>query len=633
MDEQNKEQIQEQNRMKNQEDHKLGEWSATAICGNDIGSSCLYVSVLSTRFGGILSPILLLFVSAALFLYRKVYAEVGEALPLNGGTYNCLLNTTSKYKASIAACLTILSYIATCVISATTAIVYLYSLPIFSGIAPDEKIYYILFTTTGLLVLFAFITIIGIGESAAVALCIFIFHLVTLTVFSFITAYYIIFTDGLSILLSNFAIPVYQGHELSFFVTIKDAIANLGKHWKELFFAVFFGFSSALLGISGFESSSNFIEEQKKGVFVKTLRNMWLVVTIFNPLIALFVLGTHPLSIICGSHAGGEADLPGNLADMAHMTGGNWLHTLIVIDAVLVLAGAVLTSYVGVTGLCRRMALDRCLPQVLLKLNRRGTSHIIIISFCILCASILFLTKGEVATLAGVYTISFLSVMSLFAIGNMLLKVYRSRLKRDHIAPWHTVIIALISALIGVTGNICIDGNYVIVFLFYFIPTLIIVSLMFLRLDIFRAILAALESITKKLNKWTGEAKNYFLDQIETINNQRVIFFTRGDDSVSLNKAMMYVLHNEHTNNIKVVHLYQDEGQIPEKLEKDLEFLDGIYPKLNIEFVKIKGKFTPEFIDQLSKDFQVAKNYMFIGCPSESFPYNLSDLGGVRLII
>ena len=323
---------------------KLSEWFATAICGNDIGSSCLYVSVLCTRHAGIFAPFLLGFVSATLYLYKKVYAEVGEALPLNGGTYNCLLNTTSKYKASIAACLTILSYIATCVISATTAISYLYSLHgSYPSIIPEGTMFYILLSTTVLLGIFAVLTITGIGESAAVALGIFLFHLVTLTVFSFATAYYIIFTDHGVTLLSNLAIPDYTTEGV--LISLSNALENALTHWQFIFFALFYGFSSALLGISGFESSSNFIEEQERGVFVKTLRNMWLVVTIFNPLIALFVLGTSPLSYVCSPlEHGGEANLPGNLNEMALLT-GNWLQTVIVIDAVLVLAGAVLTSY------------------------------------------------------------------------------------------------------------------------------------------------------------------------------------------------------------------------------------------------------------------------------------------------
>ena len=55
--------------------------------------------------------------------------------------------------------------------------------------------------------------------------------------------------------------------------------------------ALFFGFSASMLGISGFESSANFVEEQQPGVFPKTLRNMWIAVSFFNPVMALLVLG------------------------------------------------------------------------------------------------------------------------------------------------------------------------------------------------------------------------------------------------------------------------------------------------------------------------------------------------------
>ncbi len=89
--------------------HKHGglkELPATAICGNDITSSVLYVSALSIIAGGKWACLSLLFVAAVLFLFRGIYSEVVGALPLNGGAYNALLNTTSKRWASIAAVLT-----------------------------------------------------------------------------------------------------------------------------------------------------------------------------------------------------------------------------------------------------------------------------------------------------------------------------------------------------------------------------------------------------------------------------------------------------------------------------------------------------------------------------------------------
>lgn len=601
--------------------NKLSEWFATAICGNDIASSCLYVSVICTRFGGCFSPILLLFISGILYLFKKIYAEVGEALPLNGGTYNCLLNTTSKYKASIAACLTILSYIATCVVSATSGMCYLASLHDSYPAFPEINI---ILSTFILLLIFALLTIIGIGESAVVALIIFLFHIVTLIIFCIIAGYYVIMNP--SIILHNIVIPKTGFTDA--FIPVSDVFSNIISYWKELFFALFFGFSSALLGISGFESSANFIEEQKKGVFVKTLKNMWILVSIFNPLIAFLALGTCEMSFIANPE--NEANL---LADIANKTGGYLLHTFIVVDAVLVLSGAVLTSYVGVTGLCKRMALDRCLPQFLLKENRRGTNHIIILSFFLLCSSILLITQGKVITLAGVYTISFLSVMAIFAVGNILLKIYRSGLKRNIIASYPEVIMAFLAVVVGIIGNVAIDEQNIIVFLIYFIPTMVMVTIMFLRLSIFRVILYILETITIKINEWTGNMKHNLLKQIDTINSHRVIFFTRGENSSSLNTAILYVLHNEPTNNIKIIHLYKKEEDIPEQLSRDITFLNQLYPQMDIEFVKIKGEFTPEYIEKLSEELKVPKNYMFIGCPHERFPYNISEFGGVRLII
>ena len=107
---------------------KLGQLAATAICGNDITSSCLYVSALTITYAGQYAFIALLIVAAVLFLFRRIYGEVVGALPLNGGAYNVLLNTTSKSNASVAACLTILSYMATAVISASEAMHYLHTL-------------------------------------------------------------------------------------------------------------------------------------------------------------------------------------------------------------------------------------------------------------------------------------------------------------------------------------------------------------------------------------------------------------------------------------------------------------------------------------------------------------------------
>ena len=168
---------------------KLGQLEATAICGNDITSSCLYVSALTIGYAGPWAFLALILVAVVLFLYRKIYGEVVGALPLNGGAYNVLLNTTNKTNASVAACLTILSYMATAVISASEAMHYLHGL---IHALP------VIMATVGVLTIFLMLTIAGIGESAIVAVIIFIIHLSTMAI--------LIVSGGLYVAMNGLAI-------------------------------------------------------------------------------------------------------------------------------------------------------------------------------------------------------------------------------------------------------------------------------------------------------------------------------------------------------------------------------------------------------------------------------------------
>jgi len=681
----------------------LGALAATAICGNDITSSCLYVSALALLTAGRWAPVALLLVVGLLYLFRSIYGEVVGALPLNGGAYNALLNTTSKYRASVAACLTILSYMATAVLSANEAIHYL------QGLWPVHWSYvWIMGATISLLGLFMVLTIIGISESAVVAIGIFVFHLSSLTLLVLVGLIYVA-TSGISVFTANLHTPTEMGMGPS----------------------LFFGFSAALLGISGFESSANFVEEQAEGVFPKTLRNMWIAVGVFNPLIALLALAIIPLGDL------NDANKTALLADMGTVVGhGAWLAWIISVDAVLVLSGAVLTSYVGVTGLINRMSLDRCLPQFLLKTNRRGTPHYIIITFFLLAVSVLLITQGDLESLAGVYTLSFLSVMALFCLGNILLKVKRARLPRPVRAPWSYVIAAILAVVAGIIGNTIVrrpanlfyvspagkieheasfvllgprgettlevaagsslaevveqvnastaktgikaqatastlalvtneigsdaeielrilhgqfeiagaHGDHAIaqgadgmsnlrVFLQYFLPALLMVSVMLGRIALLKASMFVVRGTIGALLKPMHNTVLWMRQKIDEINSQQFVFFTRGDDIANLNNAMLYVKNNEHTNRIKIVTVVKNSREVPAGLEQELRFLDEAYPSIDIEFVVLEGAFGPELIEELSQQWGIPKNFMFIGSPGDHFLFGLAELGGVRLII
>ncbi len=579
---------------KEREGRKLSELAATAICGNDITSSTLYVSALSIVYAGRWAPLSLLIVAGVLYFFRSIYSEVVGALPLNGGAYNALLNTTSKFRASIAACLTILSYMATAVISASEGMHYVSSL--WGGLPVMEA-------TIALLAVFMILSIIGITESSRVAIVIFIFHLVSLTVLVVVGGTFVAL-NGVDTLMANLATPTENGFVL----------------------AIFFGFSAAMLGISGFESSSNFVEEQKRGVFPKTLRNMWVAVSVFNPIMAFLALALLPIPEV-GQHQ--EA----LLSHMGYLSGGSTLQWIISIDAALVLSGAVLTSFIGVNGLVRRMTLDRCLPQFLLKTNSRGSTYRIIIGFFLLAVSILLLTAGDLKALAGVYTISFLGVMALFALGNILLKVKRTRLPRPTRASWPAILMGMTAVLAGLVGNAIMNPQYLKVFLQYFIPTFLIVTIMLTRIDLLKAVLYLIRTAIASFVRPMGTLTESIRSRIEQINSQQVVFFTRGDNVANLNNAMLYILRNEHSSRVKIVTVVNDKSEVPPKLEKDLEFLDEAYPSIDIEFLVLEDRFNPGLVQKLSQQWNIPTNLMFIGSPGKSFPYGLAELGGVRLII
>lgn len=543
-------------------------------------------------FTGIYAPFILGVVALVLFFYKAVYTEVVEALPINGGVYNCLLNATSKTLAAIAGVTTILSFVATTVISAKVAIEYLGTL-FHIPVVPF---------TGALLLIVALLVKSGIKDSSRVALGIFIFHIISLLLF---------FVLGLIHFLQNNSYLIENLLHTSTFIT-RDGMLK----------ALFFGFSASLLGISGFESSANFIEEQQPGVFRKTLRNMLVGVAIINPLVALVALNTAPISQIVLS----KEFL---LADLAKTLGGTLFQNIIVLDAYLVLLGAVITSFVGVSGLMYRMATDACLPEFLTKINRNGSYPRIIATFFLLCVSILFITKGNLLSLAGVYTIAFLGVMSLFALGNLLLRETRTELKRTYHAPILLVFLALASTTFGIFGNVLMQSHNLWYFMIYFIPAVFIV-LIFVYLDY---AIKFLMRITKPIPK----LHSYFQKNFEDVTSGTIVAFI--NHVHHLHQILKYINRNETALRIILVHCKNWDNK-PDlaryrEIERVIPVLQeaGVFPYFHIQLIYKDQPFGPDVIHEVSKELKVRKNRIMIGSIHDFHEFDYADLDGVRIIL
>lgn len=353
---------------------------------------------------------------------------------------------------------------------------------------------------------------------------------------------------------------------------------------------------------------------------------MWIAVSVLNPLIAFLAICIIPIGEV-------EGHKNSFLSYIGTLTGGTWLATIISINAVSVLSGAVLTSFVGVNGLIKRMTLDRILPNYFLKENKRGSTYRILILFFLLCISVLLVTRGQLAPLAAVYALSFLTVMASFAVGNILLKLRRSRLPRPEYAKPGAVLIALFAVLIALYGNVQTKPQYLVTFLQYFIPSVLIILAMLLRKDILHFLVNTLQSVSKGYKRYTVTRQRFLNRSIKKLYEQDFVFFSKGDDIATLNKVMMYLHENEVTNKMKIVTVLKQEQQPDPKFMADFDVLDRAYPEVDMEYITLMGDFTPELVEQLSNEWGIPKNFMFISSPGERFSYRVDELGGVRLIL
>jgi amino acid transporter len=203
-------------------------------------------------------------------------------------------------------------------------------------------------------------------------------------------------------------------------------------------------------------------------------------------------------------------DHPGDLlARMAGILGGNGAKVLVVVDAIIVLCGAVLAAYVGVSSLLKTLATDSILPNFLSLTNSRNAAYMAIITFCTFSILLFILVFSphnptDIGSFGGVFAIAFLCVLLSFIYANILLKLYRQNLGRLVIAQWWEVFFCLgsiLAALLGLlylaflpfprtlmsffAGNLILAPDVFSLFVIYLSGCLIVVILMFARVHLY----------------------------------------------------------------------------------------------------------------------------------------------------
>ncbi|KAJ3066478.1 hypothetical protein HDU98_010186 [Podochytrium sp. JEL0797] len=676
--------------------HKIGQAMATAIAANDLVGSVLYTVGVTTAVAGKLAPLSLLLVSASLFFpFKQIIREVGQRIPLNGGVYSCMLLSSNKAMAAVGATCSILDYVCTAVVSAATAAAYFYY---------EFGTINVYWAAIIIMALFGLLTMVGVKESSTVSLGILISHMLTM----------------LLVVIAAIAQFSKQGNQ----VIARDNFMTSSVSPNGWGVDLFLGYCVGMLGVTGFETSSNYIEEQAEGVFPKTLRNMCYLVLALNPVVSLLALCVLPIdSIVANSST--------VISVMAGATFGKWLRILVAVDAVIVLCGGVLTAFVGVGGLMEHMANDNLLPAAMLyrprlskskiqkqtpvphsslgiasaKPSRLSTSPstdslsttsedlndtpaspraatppvpdashsspsvaedspashssmtppLIPITFFTLCLLLYVVFSGDVSVLSLVFSMSFLSVLAMFTACCLTLRIRSDREssvgRRATGSPpdeWGTGIggfgILLAGAIVvfAVAGNAVHSPNMLGTFLAFFFGVLCVVWGFLNRVGVARVIVLLLFGGQGRSDETEGEGEEERRDEkslkerlfrwVKESRERPVAYFTNGESLHHLNHVIHYVLNNEPTSRLIIVHCFEHHALIPTSLEENCRVLDHVYPDLRLDLVLVQCRFDESVIPMIAQRLGVQKNLCLVSRPWKNTKH-VGDIKGARVIL
>ncbi|CAL1697826.1 unnamed protein product [Somion occarium] len=530
----------------------LGQFTASALAGNAVLGSVFYALPAVVIASGVYSPISLFIATLVLFLWRPIMEELASALPFGGAPYTYLLNVSSKWLALLGAAMLLLDYASTSVVSAATAAAYLsgeVSLPFPAYVGALLVV-----------VVFTIVSLSGLRESARIALVVLSLHILTMLAL-FVASVVAWARTGNSLIHENWVMgrgPLRAGHIVG---------------------EVFNGVCIGVLGLTGFECTPSYVSSIKPGRFPRVLRNLHYPAIFLNCLSMLFLLALVPLeTILSGANV---------LSALASVAAGKWLRIWVVVDAVVVLCGGVLT---GILGACE--------------------------------------LSDSLSIVSKMFSLIWLAVMTLFPIAVLLLKFNRGRLPRQPRTSLTIVFSTLIIAFVIIGGNIAIDPTIVGYAAAYLVALATIFYVTMKKGRFVRWFLWIYDQ-SSSLNAflWTKNWGHRMAKMMMHMRRQPVCLLVKTDEINRLFHKLLYVCENEETSRLKLVHFYDEEGGIPSEMEANWKILDEAFPEITVDLVLVRGPFNPLNVAALANRLQVPTTLMFMSCPGQNFSYPVADFG------
>ena len=157
-------------------------------------------------------------------------------------------------------------------------------------------------------------------------------------------------------------------------------------------------------------------------------------------------------------------------------------------------------------------------------------------------------------------------------------------------ASWLAVFTALVLVFVALTGVLAKDPSILSVWCMYFVSVGFFLAIMFFRVQSLKIIYHALHSLNASVRCSDGPLLELIAGTVKDISSQAVAFFVKSGSISILNKAILYVRQNEDCAHIRIIHIYDDEAQIPRKLLRNVSVLDEAYPKVKVDLILVKGQ-------------------------------------------
>ncbi|KAL5478554.1 hypothetical protein ACEPAI_2738 [Sanghuangporus weigelae] len=542
---------------------------ASAVAANEVFGSVFYTFPPVIASAGVYSPVSLPIATSTLFLWRPIIEELTSAFSTSGANYTFLINSSTKSAALVGGALALLDYSTTSVVSAATA----------SDDQPSrshEK------------------REDGIWDP----------HASYTPLFAALVAW---FRHGNSIIHSNWV----NGQPGS-----SSGIAH----------QIFNGVCLGMLGMTGFECSPDYVAVVRPGAFPKVLRNIHYPTVMLYALLMLVVLANIPLDVV--------ENAPNVLSVLAERVGGRWMRIWVVVDASIVLSAGVLTGILSACALLEKLARDRVVPtKVLYQLPKTNAQAIAIASFTVLCGILYVSASANLTIISKMFAMTWLSVMTLFPISDLLLKFNRGRIPRSRRASLLVVFAALLVGITAFAGNIAIDPTTVGYFSAYAIA---ICSLFFITNNKARLVEWIYwiydQSPIMHEWRWARRFSDGLVKILRRLRRRSICIFAKSDEIHHLFRMITYVSKNEETSCIKLVHFYQKVGEIPSEIEANAKLLDEAFPEITVDLIFVQAQFTPSSITALSHKLNIPRALMFMSCPGPEFKAGSAAELGTRII-